>query len=264
MDIVMGVVFGAIIGLALGLLGGGGSILTVPVLVYLLGQDGTTAVVTSLIIVGTNAAVGSVMHWRAGHVKWREALLFGAASMTMAYIAASIANALNLPDPVLLTAFAVLMLVVAGLMLRPTKPDSRSPLAELTGWRKVGVTLLAGGMVGILTGFLGVGGGFLIVPALAMVLGFSMADAVGTSLLLIVASSIAGLAGYLPLVGIDWGLIAVFVLAGLGGLALGTYWSSIWSPRRLRTAFAMMVVGLGVTLLVLNVPPLLGLVGGTA
>lgn len=253
MDMLLAPFFGVIIGLALGLLGGGGSILTVPILIYFLGQDAQAAVVTSLVIVGTNAIIGTTMHWRAGHVKLREALTFGGAGMVGAYFSASFARWLNLSDAVLLVFFALLMLTVGGLMLRPVNIEDK-PRPQRRGLAELWPTLATGLGVGVLTGFLGVGGGFLIVPALVLVLGMPMADAVGSSLLIIVMNAVAGLAGYFPLTGLDWQLTLIFIGAGILGLGLGTYWSHIWPTQRLRSTFAGMVVALAGVLLVLNVP----------
>jgi hypothetical protein len=259
MDMLLAPLFGVAIGLALGLLGGGGSILTVPILVYFLGQDAQAAVVTSLAIVGTNAIIGTTMHWRAGHVQIRQALMFGGAGMVGAYLSASLANYLDIGDALLLVLFALLMLVVGILMLRPSHvtENTDEPCEGCQGFDRIWRTLGTGLGVGVLTGFLGVGGGFLIVPALVLVLGMPMADAVGSSLLIIVMNAVAGLAGYFPLVDLDWALTITFILAGIIGLGLGTYWSKIWPTQRLRTTFAGMVVGLAVILLVLNVPTLL-------
>jgi hypothetical protein len=259
MQLILAPLFGIAIGLALGLMGGGGSILTVPILVYFLGQDAQAAVVTSLAIVGTNAVIGTTMHWRAGHVQLRQALTFGGAGMLGAYFSASLANFLDIGDELLLVLFALLMLVVGGLMLRPSKVSEQDdqPCEGCQGFERVWRTLVTGLGVGVLTGFLGVGGGFLIVPALVLVLGMPMADAVGSSLLIIVMNSIAGLAGYFPLTDLDWTLTITFILAGIIGLGVGTHWSKIWPTQRLRQTFAGMVVGLAVILLVLNVPPLL-------
>lgn len=252
-------VFGAAIGLALGLLGGGGSILTVPILIYILGQDTHAAIATSLAIVGTNAIIGTGMHWRAGHVRVREALIFGAIGMVGAYLSAGLGQLLS--DALLLVLFAVLMLIVGALMLRPVKvaTSHTSPRQGFDRWWRI---VAAGLGVGVLTGFLGVGGGFLIVPALVLVLGMPMADAVGSSLLVIALNSVAGLAGKLPLAGLDWQLTLIFVVAGIIGLLLGTHWSNIWPAQRLRGTFAGMVLVLAVVLLVLNVPLLLA--GGQA
>ncbi len=257
MTLLLAALFGVLIGLALGLLGGGGSILTVPILIYFLGQDAQAAVVTSLAIVGTNAVIGTAMHWRAGHVQLRQALTFGAAGMAGAYLSATLASHLNISDALLLVLFALLMLVVGGLMLRPARAANDPPCAGCSGLQRLWRTLIAGLGVGVLTGFLGVGGGFLIVPALVLVLGIPMADAVGSSLLIIVLNSLAGLAGYYPMEGLNWPLTIAFILAGMLGLSLGTHWSHIWPTQRLRRAFAGMVVGLAVILLALNIPSLL-------
>lgn len=258
MQILLALLFGVGIGLALGLMGGGGSILTVPILVYFLGQDAQAAVVTSLAIVGTNAVIGTAMHWRAGHIRLRPALMFGGAGMVSAFASARLARYLDMSDELLLVLFALLMLVVGWLMLRPVKVDDKEePICK--GCEQVGLTLATGAGVGVLTGFLGVGGGFLIVPALVLVLGMPMADAVGSSLLIIVLNAMAGLAGYFPLEALDWQLTGVFIVAGILGLALGTHWSRIWPTQRLRSTFAGMVVGLAVVLLVLNVPTLLAI-----
>ncbi len=256
MNLILAPLFGIVIGLALGLLGGGGSILTVPILVYFLGQDAQAAVVTSLVIVGANALIGTGMHWRAGHVRLKQALTFGAASMVSAYFAATLAKWLDLGDALVLVLFAILMLVVGGLMLRPVT-YSDAPRPERQGAAQMGLTVATGLGVGVLTGFLGVGGGFMIGPALVLVLGMDMADAIGSSLLIIVLSSSAALLGYFPLTGLDWTITGIFVVAGILGLGLGTYWSHIWPTQRLRSTFAGMVVGLAVVLLVLNVPTLL-------
>lgn len=246
--------FGALIGLSLGLMGGGGSILTVPILIYILGQDAQVAVATSLAIVGANAVIGTLMHARAGRVQVRQALIFGGVGMLGAYMAAGFSQLVS--EAVLMVAFAMLMLTIGGLMVRPLPHQApRKQEDENQLWRLV-KTILAGGGVGILTGFLGVGGGFLVVPALVLVLGMSMADAVGTSLLVIALNSAAGLLGHLQGGALDWPLIIVFVISGIAGLSAGTRLSKIWSAQRLRRTFAGMVVTLAVVLLWINVPAL--------
>lgn len=247
--------FGIAIGLALGMLGGGGSLLTVPILIYALGQDAHTAIATSLAIVGANSVIGTALHWRAGHIQVRQALIFGAVGMVGAYAAAGFAQYIS--EALLMVLFALLMLVVGGLMLRPLQFGSAPPCANCTGLQRLLRTVAAGLGVGILTGVLGVGGGFVIVPALVLVLGMPMADAVGSSLLIIVLNSVAGLAGHLPLDGIDWPLTLIFIGAGIAGLALGTHWSKVWPTERLRRAFAGMVLSLAAVLLAINLPALL-------
>jgi uncharacterized membrane protein YfcA len=242
-------VIGALIGLSLGTLGGGGSILTVPALVYLLGQDPHGAVGSSLMIVGTNALLGAWLHQRAGHVRLGAAVMFGAAEIAAAFGGARLSRLL--PGPALLVLFALLMIVIAGLMLRgkaaePTHADA----AAIIWWR-----VLAGGVgVGFLTGFLGVGGGFLIVPALVLLLGMEMRDAIGSSLVVITINSAAGLLGHLGDGGINWWLIGLLLAGGVPGLLLGARLARRLPAAQLQQGFALFVVLLGVTLLLINVP----------
>lgn len=156
LDLLLG--FG--IGLSLGLLGGGGSILTVPALVYLVGQTPQAAVTTSLAIVGMNSAVGAAFHNRQGGLNWSIAAIFGGAGMIVAYFAAGLSKLFS--PALLMVAFALLMLAVGGLMLFQTERPQISQDQKPKWW----VALLSGTVVGLLTGVLGVGGGFLIVPAL--------------------------------------------------------------------------------------------------
>lgn len=244
------IVFGAVIGLALGMLGGGGSILTVPVLVYLLQMDPHVAVTASLCIVGLNALMGSMLHWRAGQVKLKEAVLFGMTGIPASYAGAR-ASAL-LSSTVLLVCFALLMLVIAVLMLRP----KTGPAKQAT--RQPWWLILLGGLgVGLLTGFLGVGGGFLIVPALVLLLGMEMPAAVGSSLVVIVLNSAAGIIGHLtnPVV-LPWAEIVAFTAVGGAGLFVGAKLTRILPVSRLQQAFALFVCGLGLVFLLINVPKL--------
>lgn len=238
-------VLGSLIGLALGALGGGGSILTVPILVYLLHLNTHIAVTASLIIVGINALVGSFFHYRAGHVRIKESLLFGVFGIIAAYIGARLSSLL--PGPVLLLLFGLLMLVIATIMLSPKKPMQRS-------YQPWWVTLLGGLGVGFLTGFLGVGGGFLIVPALVLFLGMDMPDAVGSSLVVITLNSASGILGHLSGSPQPWLLIGLFSLAGVLGLFVGTRITKIIPAKRLSQIFAIFVLILGVVILAINLP----------
>lgn len=249
--LVLAPLLGAVIGLALGMLGGGGSILTVPALVYLLGQDAHTAVGTSLVIVGSNALAGAWLHHRAGHVQIRQALLFAGAGLGAAYGGARLS--LFLSSALLLVLFGGLMLVVAGLMLRQASPAAglKSPTAT---WPRI---LLGGIGVGFLTGFLGVGGGFVIVPALVVLLGMDMRDAIGSSLVVIALNSLAGLLGHLNDGGLNWPLIGLMIVGGVAGILGGTWAARHLPTTLLRRAFAVFVVGLGTILLVINLPAVL-------
>lgn len=250
-QLALDVLLGFAIGLSLGLLGGGGSILTVPALVYLVGLSPQAAVTASLVIVGANSAMGAFMHRSQGTLNWKIALVFGGTGMAMAYLAAGWSKAL--PATTLMMLFAVLMLVVGlFMMFKPT------PLGNDEGGRGWLVTVLTGAGVGVMTGFLGVGGGFLIVPALVMLVGLPMQEAVGTSLLVIAANSAAGLLGHLSAGMPDVGLILVFVGAGMLGLWGGTALAHRLPAGRLQQGFAVFVIALALFLLADNLPKVLG------
>ncbi len=251
MTILLAVLLGGLIGLSLGMLGGGGSILTVPALVYALGQDPHTAVSASLVIVGLNAATGAWFHRRAGHVRLKDAGVFGGVGLLAAFAGARLSKLL--PDAVLLVLFAVLMLAVATLMLRGGVAQ-RTDNAPPSVWWKV---LIGGVSVGFLTGFLGVGGGFLIVPALVLLLGMNMRDAVGSSLVVIALNSAAGVLGHLGDQAVSWQIIGMLLAGGLPGLLLGTRLAHRLPVGRLRQGFAVLVILLGTALLAVNVPKLI-------
>jgi uncharacterized membrane protein YfcA len=245
-SIVLDIVLGFAIGLTLGLLGGGGSILTVPALVYLVGQPPAAAVTASLVIVGANSAVGVFLHRAQGTLNWRVALLFGGAGMVTAYAAAGWSRGLS--PQLVMSLFALLMLVIGGLMLA-----SRPAPAGTGVGRGLLLTLVSGAVVGVVTGFLGVGGGFLIVPALVLLVGLPMREAVGTSLVVIAMNSAAGFLGHLGGVTPDFTVIALFIISGLAGTTVGTRFSGRISPEHLRRAFAVFVILLAIVLLIDNV-----------
>jgi uncharacterized membrane protein YfcA len=237
---------GFVIGLSLGLLGGGGSILTVPALVYVGGQSPQAAVTTSLAIVGINSALGAYFHRTQGALNWRVALLFGGAGMLAAYFASGWSSRLS--PQTLMTAFAALMLVVGGMMLLPR----REPPGTAQAKPSLATILATGGGVGLLTGLLGVGGGFLIVPALVIVVGLPMVEAVSTSLIIIATNSLAGFIGHWSQGSFDMALAAVFVAAGLAGTLVGARLAPRLPAERLRQAFGVFVIGLAIFLLIDN------------
>ena len=237
------------IGLSLGLLGGGGSILTVPALVYIVGQTPQAAVTASLMIVGANSLMGAFMHRALGALNWRVALLFGGVGMGAAYLAAGWSRAV--PAQTLMILFALLMMVVGLLLILRRRADKEE--GQGRGWP---VTIAAALGVGLLTGFLGVGGGFLIVPALVMLVGLPMRQAVGTSLVVIAMNSLAGFLGHMGGPPIDLQVVTLFVVAGLSGALVGTRLTRIIQPQHLRRAFALFVIVLAVVLLADNIPQL--------
>jgi hypothetical protein len=231
------------VGVALGMLGGGGSILTVPLLVYVAGLDAKEAIATSLFVVGVTSAVGAFSHARAGRVRWRTGLFFGAAGMAGAYAGGRVAE--YLPGSLLLVAFGLMMLATAVAMLRGRRAPEGTVHTELP-LLHVG---LHGVVVGVVTGLVGAGGGFLVVPALVLLGGLPMGAAVGTSLVVIAMKSAAGLAGYLHSVQIDWGLALAVTAAAVLGSVLGGRLVGRVDPDVLRRAFGWFVVVMGVFVL---------------
>nr|WP_088319418.1 TSUP family transporter [Kineosporia sp. R_H_3] len=241
------VVLALAVGVSLGLLGGGGSILAVPLLVYVGGLDPHEATAGSLFVVGVTSGVGLLSHARAGRVRWRTGLLLGAAGMAGAYGGGRVSALV--PGPVLLGAFALMMLAAAVGMLRGRRGGDTGR-EEL----RVPAAIGLGTAVGVVTGFVGAGGGFVIVPTLVLVAGLPMTAAVGTSLLVITLQSAAGLAGHLAGTSLPWPLVlAVTASAVLGSLA-GSRLAGRIPADRLRRAFAALVLAIAALVLVEQVP----------
>lgn len=233
-----------LVGVSLGLLGGGGSILMVPLLAYVAGMDAKQAIATSLLAVGVTSAVSAISHARAGHVRWRTGLLFGAAGMVGAYAGGAVGY--FIPGSVLLIGFAVMMIATAVAMLRGRRHTASADPAKGVPVVK---TLLMGLAVGVSTGAVGAGGGFLAVPALALLGGLSMPVAVGTSLMVITMNSLAGLAGHLGTVAIDWPVAGAITAAAVAGSLLGTRMTALVDPDVLRTAFGWFVLAVSTVIL---------------
>lgn len=240
------------IGGSLGLLGGGGSILTVPALVYLLGLSPQVAVTTSLAIVGTNSALGAFFHRSQGTLNWRVALIFGGTGMVVSYLSAGLSKQVS--PTALMIAFALLMLAVGTLLMRQ-KPARFNP--DCTDNLKVWKVFAGGAGVGLVTGILGVGGGFLIVPALVMLVRMPIHQAVGTSLVVIAMNSLAGFMGHLSGITLDVPLIVIFIAAGVAGTFAGARLGKRLDAARLRKAFALLVIALALFLLYDNLRQLL-------
>ncbi|HMB55264.1 MAG TPA: sulfite exporter TauE/SafE family protein [Thermoanaerobaculia bacterium] len=244
------------IGLSLGLLGSGGSILTVPVLVYLLGQDEKTAIAGSLFVVGTIAAAGGLQYaWRR-QVDWVNVLRFGLPGMAGTWLGARLAAYVS--GAFQLAVFAVVMLLAAGLMLRPPGGRVAGKGRRRAGWKIV----LDGLGVGLVTGFVGVGGGFLIVPALVLLAGLPMSLAVGTSLAVIALKSFTGLAGYVGVLAdlglaLDWPLLALVAAVGIVGSVVGRVLGKHVPARRLQTVFAIFLIVVGTAILWQSAPRVL-------
>ena len=239
----LGLALAALVGLSLGLLGGGGSILTVPIFVYVLGYDAKTAIAMSLPVVGATSLVGALSHRRAGNVQLRTALVFGGVAVVGAYAGARLAAYVT--GATQLTILAVVMLAAAVSMFRGGSRDdpAASPAAEDAA--SLGLVLLVGLGAGLLTGLVGIGGGFLVVPALVLVGKLLMKQAVGTSLLVIAMNSASGFLGYLDQVSIPWAFTALFAAVAAAGIIAGSALVRLVSPRALRRAFAVFLVAIG-------------------
>jgi len=239
---------GLLVGLSLGTLGAGGSILTVPVLVYLLGQDPHHATTLSLVVVGAAAVAGALAHYRAGRVHLGTGLVFGLLGAAGSYLGSRASAAV---DPhVLLLGFAALMAAAAVAMVVRQRHEPTTPSRDTGGTttlvkRKTAVRIVgAASIVGLLTGFFGVGGGFVVVPALVLVLGLDTATAVGTSLVVIAVNSGLALATRLTAqpMAMDWLLLAVFGVAAILGVLAGNKIGGRLDQRRLTLAFAGLLV----------------------
>lgn len=237
-----------LIGVSLGVLGGGGSILTVPILVYVAGMDPKEAIAASLFVVGVTSAAGAISHARAGRVRWRTGLLFGAAGLTGAFLGGMLGG--HLPGELLLVFFALMMVATSVAMIRGRKVDESKKHSDLPVFR----VLLDGLVVGLVTGLVGAGGGFLVVPALALLGGMPMAVAVGTSLLVIAMKSLGGLAGYLSAVHLDWSLVIAVTVAAVVGSIIGGRIAGRIPETALRKGFGWFVLVMGGFVLVQQAP----------
>lgn len=247
MTLLLAVALGLAIGLALGALGGGGSVLTVPALVYVLGEPAQAATTGSLVIIGIASGLTCLGHARSGHVRWRTGAQLAGVGVPASYVGTRL-NA-QVSSTVLLTCFAVLVLLAATAMLTTTvvHPSAAAPdcapgttLVRLT--RTGPKVAFAGAAVGFLTGFLGVGGGFVIVPALVLVVGLEMPVAVGTSLMVIALNSGIALLLRAGHESFHWSVIVPFTLATLAGSAAGRRVGDRTSAVRLTRAFAVLLL----------------------
>jgi uncharacterized membrane protein YfcA len=252
---------GFLIGLSLGALGGGGSILAVPALVYAAGQGAREATSTSLVLVALTAVIGIVPHVRAGRVRALSGTVFGLAGTGGSLLGSRVNTAVS--ADALLLAFSGVMYVAGYAMWRrlrraaptPPAPNAASTAAASTAAGSTATVtrvrldvgtatkvVLAGSGVGVLTGFFGVGGGFVIVPALVLALGFTMPEAVGTSLLVIAINSVVALATRLQAGSIDWAVVVPFAAASIIGVVVGGRLAGRRDPSSLQRWFVGLLV----------------------
>lgn len=244
-----GLASGSLVGFSLGLVGGGGSILAVPLLIYLVGvSDPHVAIGTSAIAVAANAAANLVNHARAGNVKWRCALVFSLAGVAGAFLGSTLGKIVE--GQKLLALFAVVMMIVGALMLKG-RSGVGEPSVRLN--RENLPKLLATGFVsGALSGFFGIGGGFLIVPALIVATGMPILHAVGSSLVAVTGFGLTTAANYALSGFVDWTLAALFVAGGVIGGLLGARSAGSLAGRKgaLNTVFASLIFAVAIYMLV--------------
>ena len=235
----------AVMGLILGLLGGGGSILAVPILVYVLGLETHAAIVLGLILVGSTSLVGALSCQKHTHVAWKEGLLFVLFGAPLNFLGAQLSG--HVPAALLLVFFGVLMLLSGTAML--FRRNDRKDWVEK---RSIWPVVASGATVGFLAGFLGVGGGFMIVPSLVLFLGLPMKSATGTSLLVITANSGVALFGHRNQLNVGWIVLLELVPPSLLATYLGVRLTRKLSPYLLRKIFGVVVILLGVFIIVNN------------
>ena len=261
--IVVGYVLATLVGLSLGLMGGGGSIMTVPIFVYVLGYDPKLAIAMSLPVVGVTSLVGAVGHWKTGNVNLKAAVTFGVIAMIGAFGGARLARILN--GEVQLSLLAITMLLASALMFRSaqgsasttttigsTPSTSNGHVIDTTRTMPMALLLPVALCVGVLTGLVGIGGGFLVVPALVLLARAPMRQAVGTSLLVIAMNSAAGFAGYLGHVTVPWLFMAGFTACAVAGVLAGAYLVRFISQKLLKQAFAVFLIVMGSFILYRN------------
>ncbi len=254
--VALGYMLAALVGLSLGLMGGGGSILTVPIFVYVLGYEPKLAIAMSLPVIGITSLAGAVGHWKAGNVNLRAATTFGVIAMIGAFAGARLAALID--GRVQLALLATVMLAAAVMMFRSARrvpdaasPDAASP-AETTRAMPIGLLLPVALAVGVLTGVVGIGGGFLVVPALVLLARAPMKQAVGTSLLVIAMNAASGFAGYVGQLPMPWTFMAAFTAVAVAGIVAGTALVRYVSQRALKQAFAVFLLVMGTFILYKN------------
>ncbi len=240
-----------LIGITLGLLGGGGSTLTVPVFVYALGYDPKLAIAMSLPVVGGASLVGAIRHWRLGNIDLRTAVPFGLAAMAGAFGGAQLARFLSGRTQLMI--FAVVLAAAAITMFRNAQRQEPAVRAEATGERATAAgerakrmpwLLVAGVATGTLTGIVGVGGGFMMVPALVILGGVPMKKAVGTSLLVIATNTATAYAGYHEVVDVPWNVVISFGLVTVVGIFVGAAFIRRVPQQVLKRAFALLLIAI--------------------
>ncbi len=254
---IIGYIAALLIGISLGLIGGGGSILTVPVLVYLLQVDAVMATAYSLFIVGVSSLVGSIAKYRNNEVDVQTAIIFGVPAIISVFFTRRIIIP-SLPDVIfsvggfvatkqvfIMVLFGVLMLIASISMMKRGKHCTRS-MEKGFSFKKLPLIIIEGLVVGFITGLVGAGGGFLIIPTLVLISGLSMKVAVGTSLLIIAAKSLIGFIGDVMNYDMDWNLLVVVSLLAVVGIFIGNMLSRRVNGVQLKRGFGWFVLVMGI------------------
>ncbi len=256
----LGYFFSILIGVSLGLIGGGGSILTVPVLVYIFNMDAAAATVYSLFVVGLTSAVGSINYFKRGLINIKTALVFGIPSVAGVFIARllivpsipeqvfSINNFMVSKHMLLMLLFALLMVVASFSMIRKQTTvvtENKQPCCK-----NYAATIFQGIFTGIITGLVGAGGGFMIIPALVFVLKLPMKEAIGTSLLIIAFNSLLGFAGSASHINIHWQFLFTIAAFAVSGIFIGNLLSKKIDGEKLKPAFGWFVLVMGAYIII--------------
>jgi len=255
LTLLLGYALAILIGVSLGLIGGGGSILAAPVLIYVMGVPSKSALAMTLVIVGVASLVGMIPHWRNGHVNLKTVALFSPSAMLGAYVGARIAVLPTVNPTLQLAVFVVMMVLASVSMIRKSTPAVGEHPHAYGGWWAIALEGLG---VGLLTGFVGIGGGFLVIPALVLLGGTPMKEAIGTSLVILALKAITGFAGYLGHVPIQWGLLLGFTGAATIGILLGAYLNRFIPAKHLEKGFSYFVLAVAAFIIMKEFTPLLG------
>ena len=263
---IIGHILAVAVGLSLGLIGGGGSILAVPILVYVMGVAPKEAIAISLASVGTVSAIGAIFHGLERRVRGDIALVFAPTAMLGAFIGAYGASWPWVSDTLQLVCFTLVMILASILMIRkgrrqqleleeiPVSKQGANPTADRSILKKILIPLEGLG-IGVLTGFVGIGGGFAIVPALVLLTAIPMKQAIGTSLLIIAFKSVTGFWGYVGQVNMNWTLISSFTLSASAGTIGGTYLGQFIHARVLQAGFGYFILCFAIVLLLFQFSP---------
>lgn len=260
MRLTFGLFFLIFVGLTLGLIGSGGSVLAVPILKYIIGVSTKEAIAMSLFIVGIVSIIGLIPHWQQENINFSIALIFIPPAMIGSFLGARITNLPIINETIQLVSFGIIMLLASILMILKSNHKADKITDRLEEKKVINkyhitqifLTIIEGFGVGILTGFVGVGGGFLIIPTLVLVGGIPMKEAVGTSLIIISFNSFSGFVGYLNQVELNWLIMIYLIIAASMGIVTGGYLAKKINSKYLEKAFGYFVLSIAIFILIVR------------